>query len=47
MTYKDIKDLKVDEGFEDLLSSLSKEEYDFLEQSLLKNGFEHKYINYI
>lgn len=43
MAYVDIKDLTVDKEFEDLLPSLSQEDYNMLEQSLLKNGFEQKF----
>ena len=42
MTYVNIKDLVVDKEFEELLSSLSQEDYSILEQSLLKNGFDQK-----
>ena len=43
MAYIDIKDLVIDEELENLLPPLSKEDYDLLEQSLLKNGFEQKF----
>lgn len=43
MAYIDIKDLTVDKEFEDLLPSLSQEDYNMLEQSLLKSGFEQKF----
>lgn len=35
--------IQINEEFEDLLPPLSKEDYDLLEQSLLKNGFEQKF----
>lgn len=43
MAYVDIKDLTIDKEFEELLPPLSKEDYNLLEQSLLKNGFEQKF----
>ncbi len=43
MTYVNIKDLVVDKEFEELLPSLSQEDYSILEQSLLKNGFDQKF----
>ena len=35
--------IQIDEELENLLPPLSKEDYDLLEQSLLKNGFEQKF----
>ncbi len=35
--------IQIDEELEKLLPSLSKEDYDILEQSLLKNGFDQKF----
>lgn len=43
MAYVDIKDLVIDKEFEDLLPALSQEDYNMLEQSLLKSGFEQKF----
>lgn len=43
MAYIDIKDLMIDKEFESLLPSLSQEDYNILEQSLLKNGFDQKF----
>lgn len=43
MAYVDIKDLTIDKEFKDLLPSLSQEDYNMLEQSLLKNGFEQNF----
>ena len=35
--------IQIDEELERLLPPLSKEDYNILEQSLLKNGFEQKF----
>lgn len=37
------KNIEIDPELENLLPPLSKEDYDLLEQSLLKNGFEQKF----
>lgn len=42
MTLK-FEDICIDKEFEELLPSLSKEDYNILEQSLLKNGFDKKF----
>lgn len=43
MAYVDMKDLTIDKEFEELLPALSQEDYNMLEQSLLKSGFEQKF----
>lgn len=43
MAYVDIRDLKIDEEFKDLLPVLTPEDYNMLEQSLMKNGFDKKF----
>lgn len=43
MAYIDIKDLTVDKELEELLPVLSPEDYNMLEQSLMKNGFDKKF----
>jgi len=43
MAYVDINDLTIDKEFEELLPSLSQEDYNMLEQSLLKSGFDQNF----